>query len=113
MSPIPNTPPENGACKGHDVEMWFPLRDMKRTRDFNRKVDERSAEAKAICMTCEVREKCLEYSLYYEPYGIWGGLDEQERHRIRLRKGIRAFRNGFVSGVAGSRRVNSHVPTHK
>ncbi len=49
---------------------------------FERKADrlERERRAKRICVTCDVREECLEYSLHIkEPHGIWGGLNEAER----------------------------------
>ena len=36
--------------------------------------------AKAICATCPVLEQCREYALSaHEPYGIWGGMTEEER----------------------------------
>ena len=42
------------------------------------------AEAKTICRTCPVQHECLTYALEKpEPYGIWGGLSERERKRIR------------------------------
>jgi WhiB family transcriptional regulator, redox-sensing transcriptional regulator len=40
----------------------------------------READAKGICLGCDVREECLEYALSIrEPHGIWGGLNENER----------------------------------
>ena len=45
-------------------------------------------EAKAVCQSCEVREECLEYALANdERFGIWGGLSERERRRIRRMAG--------------------------
>jgi Transcription factor WhiB len=33
---------------------------------------------------CEVRGPCLEYALSHgEKFGIWGGLSERERRRVR------------------------------
>jgi WhiB family transcriptional regulator, redox-sensing transcriptional regulator len=46
----------------------------------------REAKAKAICAGCPVRHRCLEYRLSSEHQGdggIWAGLDEYERKRIR------------------------------
>ena len=41
-------------------------------------------EAKAVCQSCEVRQQCLEYALANdERFGIWGGLSERERRRLR------------------------------
>lgn len=46
-------------------------------------------EAREICSGCEVREPCLEYALRFEEWGIWGGMSEQERNRLRRKRGIR------------------------
>jgi WhiB family transcriptional regulator, redox-sensing transcriptional regulator len=41
-------------------------------------------EAKRICAGCEVRAECLEYALAFdERFGIWGGLSERERRRLK------------------------------
>ena len=37
-------------------------------------------DAKQICRTCPVLNQCLTHALTIpEPYGIWGGLSEDER----------------------------------
>jgi WhiB family redox-sensing transcriptional regulator len=68
------------ACHGATAEHFFPPPTTE-TRD------ERSARedvARALCIRCHVREVCLEYALHVqEPYGIWGGLTEVERRRLR------------------------------
>jgi WhiB family redox-sensing transcriptional regulator len=41
-------------------------------------------EAKRICGMCESRSACLEYALNNdERFGVWGGLSEKERLRLR------------------------------
>jgi len=41
-------------------------------------------EAKRICAGCDVRGECLEYALANdERFGIWGGLSERERRRLK------------------------------
>lgn len=41
-------------------------------------------EAKKVCLGCEVRAECLEYALGHdERFGIWGGLSERERRRLK------------------------------
>ncbi|MGH3666030.1 MAG: WhiB family transcriptional regulator [Egibacteraceae bacterium] len=41
-------------------------------------------EAKRICAGCPVRVECLEYALANdERFGIWGGLSERERRRLK------------------------------
>ena len=38
---------------------------------------------------CVVREDCLEYALANgEKFGIWGGLSERERRRIRRQRAL-------------------------
>jgi WhiB family transcriptional regulator, redox-sensing transcriptional regulator len=47
--------------------------------------------AKAICAACPSREPCLEYALANnERFGLWGGLSERERRRLRRDRGLRA-----------------------
>ncbi|WP_371494104.1 WhiB family transcriptional regulator [Kitasatospora sp. NBC_00374] len=42
--------------------------------------DRRDAAAKRVCARCPVRAQCLDYALAArEPYGVWGGLSEDER----------------------------------
>ncbi|MEV6652073.1 WhiB family transcriptional regulator [Streptomyces sp. NPDC051219] len=41
-------------------------------------------EAKQLCAACEGRAACLDYALANdERFGVWGGLSEQERRRLR------------------------------
>jgi DNA-binding CsgD family transcriptional regulator len=41
-------------------------------------------EAKKTCRACPVRAECLAYALdNNERFGIWGGLSERERRRLR------------------------------
>lgn len=44
--------------------------------------------AKQCCESCVVQVPCREYALIYEPYGIWGGMTEEERRDERRRRGI-------------------------
>jgi WhiB family redox-sensing transcriptional regulator len=50
---------------------------------------ETTAEAKATCRECPVQEPCLEWALTTrERYGIFGGLSERERRKVRRERGI-------------------------
>jgi len=40
-------------------------------------------EAKLICRGCEVREQCLEYALEHSEAGVWGGMSERERRKLK------------------------------
>lgn len=85
---------ERAECRpgnGHDHQLWFP-RDPQEwaTREEQRAVQrirrDMTEEARAICMTCQVRDECLDYALDTgETEGIWGGLTPQERGVTPLR----------------------------
>jgi WhiB family transcriptional regulator, redox-sensing transcriptional regulator len=63
-------------------------RDQARCRDANPDVffRERPADAKEVCAGCPVRLPCLHYALdTRQEYGVWGGLTESERAKLRLR----------------------------
>ena len=62
----------DSLCAQTDPEAFFPEKGGS-TRD-----------AKKICTSCEVRTQCLEYALQNdERFGIWGGLSERERRKLR------------------------------
>jgi len=64
-------------CRGVDPALFFPERGAS------------TREAKAVCQGCVVRSACLEYALAnFERFGIWGGLGERERRRIRRRRAM-------------------------
>ena len=44
---------------------------------------ERARAAKSVCGSCPVIEQCREHALAVrEPYGVWGGLTEEERAAV-------------------------------
>jgi WhiB family redox-sensing transcriptional regulator len=64
----------DSLCAQTDPEAFFPEKGGS-TRD-----------AKKICTSCEVRAQCLDYALQNdERFGIWGGLSERERRKLRKR----------------------------
>jgi WhiB family transcriptional regulator, redox-sensing transcriptional regulator len=43
-------------------------------------------QAKDICRECPVQKECLSYALQMrEEFGVWGGLDRDERRRLLRR----------------------------
>jgi WhiB family transcriptional regulator, redox-sensing transcriptional regulator len=65
---------ERALCAQTDPEAFFPEKGGS------------TREAKKICVGCEVRSECLEYALANdERFGIWGGLSERERRRVKRR----------------------------
>jgi WhiB family transcriptional regulator, redox-sensing transcriptional regulator len=73
--------PENdwrplAACRGVDPELFFSSDDLPNKHERI----EREAAAKAVCNRCNVRQECLLYAIAAgERYGIWGGMNPQER----------------------------------
>jgi WhiB family transcriptional regulator, redox-sensing transcriptional regulator len=68
----------SARCRGADPAMFFhPDGERGRSRR------QREREAKRLCAECTVVMKCREYSLRFrEPYGVWGGLTEDERLKL-------------------------------
>ncbi len=65
---------ERALCAQTDPEAFFPEKGGS------------TREAKRICLGCEVRSECLEYALAHdERFGIWGGLSERERRKLKKR----------------------------
>ena len=65
---------ERALCAQTDPEAFFPEKGGS------------TREAKRVCASCEVREECLEYALANdERFGIWGGLSERERRKLKRR----------------------------
>ena len=63
---------ERALCAQTDPEAFFP------------ETGGSTREAKKICTGCEGKAECLEYALANdERFGIWGGLSERERRRIK------------------------------
>ncbi|RAG80520.1 WhiB family transcriptional regulator [Streptacidiphilus pinicola] len=51
--------------------------------------EERERAAKRVCAACPVLGPCREYALAArEPYGVWGGLSEDERVRLLRRRNL-------------------------
>lgn len=61
---------DDAACKGMDPDLFFTER------------GDSTSDPKAVCATCSVTAECLEDGLW-ERFGIWGGLSERERRKIR------------------------------
>lgn len=63
------------ACRGVDPSIFFPVKHVH------------GLEAKAICAECPVQEECLEWAVEtVEPHGIWGGVSERGRRKIRQQR---------------------------
>ena len=70
---------ESALCAQADPEEWFP--DKGQTPKY----------AKRVCNghdgrePCPARDECLAWALKNAEVGVWGGLSETERRRVRVR----------------------------
>ncbi len=63
-------------CQSTDPEAFFPEKGQP------------GEDARRICRNCIVRADCLEYALAAdEQFGVWGGMTERERRRLKRRAG--------------------------
>ena len=64
------------ACRRVDPDVFFPVSAIGPSRI-------QVARAKAVCASCGVRQKCLEFALVtHEVHGVWGGTSEDERRML-------------------------------
>jgi WhiB family transcriptional regulator, redox-sensing transcriptional regulator len=70
----------DGACRTADPRLFFhPEGERGPARR------DRDAAAKAICAACPVMQECRRHALTVrEPYGVWGGLSEDDRNAAYL-----------------------------
>jgi len=69
-----------GACREADKGLFFHPEGERGPARRNR-----DAAAKAVCATCPVLLECRAHALSArEPYGVWGGLTEDDREAIFL-----------------------------
>lgn len=68
---------EVGSCRQLDTGLFFPI---GQTGEAEVKI----VRAKKVCVTCPVRQQCLEFAITTnQEYGVWGGHSEEERRVIR------------------------------
>lgn len=87
---------QNAACLGADPDLFFPPVSGGHTH---------AAIAKTICAGCPVKTECLTYAIEERiGYGIWGGLDVDERQAIS--PGRRRFPQPIQHGTNGGSRAH-------
>jgi len=71
-----------GLCRGKDSSLFFhPEGERGAARSS------RETAAKEICMNCPVQNLCADHALRVrEPYGVWGGMTEEEREEHHARQ---------------------------
>jgi hypothetical protein len=109
MTHIPAAHPDNlepavdwraaGACLTEDSDLFFPLGS---TGPWLAIIE----QAKTVCRRCPSMEPCLQWALETgQDAGIWGGLAEDERRRLKRR----AARTISVDSYAGTPRTRTPV----
>jgi WhiB family transcriptional regulator, redox-sensing transcriptional regulator len=84
---------ERAACRGADLEVFFPGR------------GESAGPARQICASCPVRQPCLDYAISHAiTHGIWGGLTERDRRALRSRhvSAARRERDAAIAAAAAA-----------
>ena len=73
---------DQAACKHADLALFFgPDGETEYARV------RRERRAGPICAGCPVRAECLDYAAGRpEHFGMWGGLNEDERRNLRRRR---------------------------
>lgn len=62
-------------CADMDPALFFPKENVAAARHI---------ELRIVCAGCVVREQCLDFALSTnQAHGFWGGMNENERRRVR------------------------------
>ena len=87
---------ELGRCRTADPLLFFhPQNERGASRA------RRDQSAKRVCASCPVRLECADYAIRSrEPFGVWGGLSEDDREAIQRK--IETPRGSDLTNVRGS-----------
>lgn len=88
---------ERALCPQTDPDAFFPEKGGS------------TKEAKKICLGCPVKQQCLQWALDNdERFGIWGGLSERERRRLKRGIDIRPAQDDEPERVAAIAAANGY-----
>ena len=77
---------DRAACLSSEPEQFFPVGGAAAARW-------ETAAAKRVCGDCGVLAECRDYALATrQPFGVWGGLDEDERRALLAERAVAAAR---------------------
>jgi WhiB family redox-sensing transcriptional regulator len=80
---------QQAACADVDPLIFFPV-------GVSEEAQAATDVAKSICAECPVAQECLLFAVTTnQEYGVWGGLDEEERKEVR-----RAWRRASARSVS-------------
>lgn len=80
---------ESPGCREVGGDWWFPEKDGT-AGSLEFKI------ALSVCGSCLHKKECAEWGIANERFGVWGGLPERERARIRAQRGIRIREEGVA-----------------
>jgi WhiB family transcriptional regulator, redox-sensing transcriptional regulator len=69
-----------GLCREVGIEFFFPEEGGSGTDIYNL--------SRRICDSCMVKNKCLEWAVRHESFGMWGGTTPLERKKLRRKRKI-------------------------
>lgn len=85
---------EHAACVGTPMSWWFPENESGHPVP-----DHVPAAAAERCAGCPVRRECMGHAVAHELFGVWAGLSEEARVRLRRSAGLR-LRDEIDGGAA-------------
>ncbi len=86
---------ELGRCRSADPLLFFHPQNERGSSRIRR-----DQSAKRVCVSCPVRLECADYAIRArEPYGVWGGLSEDDREQIFRRMDAHQIPNSAGAGL--------------
>ncbi len=86
---------EHGSCRDADPLLFFHPQNERGSSRIKR-----DRAAKRVCAVCPVRLECADYAVRArEPYGVWGGLSEEDRENIYRRLDSRHYPRQKGDGI--------------
>ncbi len=86
---------EHGSCRQADPLLFFHPQNERGSSRIRR-----DRAAKLVCAGCPVRMECADYAVRArEPYGVWGGLSEEDREHIYARLDSLHYPRGKGEGI--------------
>lgn len=98
-APAPGNPAVCARDGATPTSLWCtPDEEAKGARHI------RVLRAKAACARCPIRQACGQYAIDFEEWNVWGGLEANERRRIRQRRNAAATSVAAAAPVVSAKR---------
>jgi WhiB family transcriptional regulator, redox-sensing transcriptional regulator len=73
LPPLPREVEEGAACIGYPLSAFFANQGVV-------------PHGRSICLVCPVKAPCLEYAMTHRVKGVWGGMTERDRDRLKAKR---------------------------